>query len=320
MGNKTHFIVGQDLDTVQAFVKEVLPNPSGTTSYTEISNSSRCLHGLETPIDYGAGTIDTTAQVELVPNSVLVLGVCIKDALEDIVMRRCDASIDRFGDWIRSLSRPVFLRIGYEFDGAWNNYDPQYYKLAFKWIVSRLRFRGVDNFVSVWQSATYYTPADNGRPASKIDRSFMDWWPGTDVVDWMGTSYFNFDKRVHDAFLNFARSKNKPVMIAESAPQGYDLELGITLDAFTNQRLSSDLAGKDIWTRWFKPFFKYINDNRDVVRAVAYINTPWKSQQMWTSGENGFWGDSRIQAGKPRTCASNFFVTSRQIHTSKRNS
>lgn len=294
LGKKTHFIVGQDIDTVREFVREVLPNPSGTTSYTGISSSSCCLHGLESAIDYGAGTIDATTQMELVPNSMLVLGVCIKNALEDIVMRRCDKSIDKLGDWIRKVSRPVFLRIGYEFDGAWNNYDPELYKLAFKWIVSRLRFKGVHNFVSVWQSATHYTPIENGRP--KIDRSFMNWWPGTDVVDWMGTSYFNFDRRIHDAFLNFARSKGKPVMIAEASPQGYDLELGMTLDVFTNRRLSVELTGKEIWIRWFKPFFRYINDNRDVIRAVAYINTSWKTQQMWNTGENGFWGDSRIQA------------------------
>lgn len=297
LDNKTHFIVGQDLDTVRDFVKEVLPNPSGTTSYTCISkNTNYSLHGLDHPVDYGAGTIDAKAQMTLVPGSVLVLGVCIKGALEDIVMRRCDASIDRFGDWIRSQPVPVFLRIGYEFDGPWNDYDSEYYKLAFKWIVSRLRFKGVQNFVSVWQSATYTAYIDNGCRSWKIvDRSFIDWYPGDDVVDWMGTSYFDFDKRIHDAFLNFARSRKKPLMIAESAPQGYDLELGERLDHFTNERISSGLSGRMLWENWYEPFFKYVRDNQDIIRAVAYINTPWKTQKLWATGDNGFWGDSRIQ-------------------------
>ncbi len=27
------------------------------------------------------------------------------------------------------------------------------------------------------------------------------------------------------------------------------------------------------WDEWFAPFFKFVNDNSDVVRAVTYINT-----------------------------------------------
>ena len=262
-----------------------------------ISNTDSSLCGLEKKIDYGSGTVDTTSQMALVPNSMLVLGVCIKGALDDIIQRRCDASIDRFGDWIRAQARPVFLRIGYEFDGPWNAYDPELYKLAFKWIVSRLRFLGVQNFVSVWQSSTVAVPHTKGRRRAghQVDRSFVKWYPGNDVVDWMGTSYFNFDKHTHDAFLNFAREKGKPLMIAESAPQGYDLELGTLVNHYTNERISGEITGQAVWKKWFKPFFRYIHNNRDVIRAVAYINTPWKEQEMWTSGENGYWGDSRIQ-------------------------
>eukprot|EP00210_Caulerpa_lentillifera_P005110 g4882.t1 len=293
--NKTLFIVGQDLDTVRDFLSSVIPNPSGTTSYTGIFNNSNALGGLDSTVDYGSGNVCASAQAALAPDSFLVLGLCLKDALEDIVLHKCDSQIDRLGEWIRNFGRPVFLRIGYEFDGPWNNYDPEYYKLAFTWIVSRLRFRGVRNFVSVWQSATLHSFLDlKGKPV-QIERDYTKWYPGDSVVDWLGTSYFELDKEAHDGFLNFARAKNKPVMIAESAPKTYDLEQGHRINGITNECLCSNLTGKDIWNEWFSPFFKYVTANRDVVRAVAYINTPWKKQKMWNCGEHGYWGDSRVE-------------------------
>lgn len=293
--NKTLFIVGQDLDTVRDFLAYVVPNPSGTTSYTAILNSSSDLGGLDSIVDYGSGNVCATEQAALAPDSFLALGLCLKDALEDIVLHKCDLQIDRLGEWIRNFGRPVFLRIGYEFDGPWNNYDPEYYKLAFKWIVSRLRFRGVRNFVSVWHSATTHAVMDAESKPILVDRDFTKWYPGDSVVDWLGTSYFEFNREVHDGFLAFARSKGKPVMIAESAPHIYDLEQGHKINQSTNECLCSNLTGKDIWNEWFLPFFKYISVNRDVIRAVAYINTPWKRQKMWNCGENGYWGDTRIE-------------------------
>ena len=28
----------------------------------------------------------------------------------------------------------------------------------------------------------------------------------------------------------------------------------------------------EIWNEWYVPFFKFVNDNNDVVRAITYIN------------------------------------------------
>ena len=52
----------------------------------------------------------------------------------------------------------------------------------------------------------------------------------------------------------------------------------------------------EIWEEWFGPFFTFIHDNADVIRAVAYINADWHSQAMWgAGGGNGYWGDTRVQ-------------------------
>jgi hypothetical protein len=62
----------------------------------------------------------------------------------------------------------------------------------------------------------------------------------------------------------------------------------------------------EIWQSWYQPFFDFIDNHRDVIRVVAYINTQWDSQPMWRcwlntpAGEpgcpNGNRGDSRLYA------------------------
>jgi hypothetical protein len=39
-----------------------------------------------------------------------------------------------------------------------------------------------------------------------------------------------------------------------------------------------------------------MEENRDVINALAYINVHWDSQDMWDAPyESGYWGDSRLQ-------------------------
>jgi hypothetical protein len=42
--------------------------------------------------------------------------------------------------------------------------------------------------------------------------------------------------------------------------------------------------------------FKYINENSDVIRGLAYINANWDAQPRWGAPHNeGYWGDSRLE-------------------------
>jgi oligosaccharide reducing-end xylanase len=79
--------------------------------------------------------------------------------------------------------------------------------------------------------------------ASCGESSIADWYPGDEFVDWIGASY----DECEDAAMQFAREHYKPVML-EAASQG---------------------AG---WDEWFVPFFEFVYDNNDIVRAVTYIN------------------------------------------------
>ena len=72
------------------------------------------------------------------------------------------------------------------------------------------------------------------------ESNIADFYPGDEFVDWIGASY-----ECADVALQFAREHLKPVML-NAASQGA--------------------------SEWFAPFFQFVNENNDVVRAVTYSN------------------------------------------------
>jgi hypothetical protein len=114
--------------------------------------------------------------------------------------------------------------------------------------------------------------------ASCEESNFADWYPGDDVVDWIGVSYC--DGKPVEATIQFAREHLKPVMIITTMQGG--------------------------WNESFAPFFKFVNDNNDIVRAVMYINDDasrlsdvdviknWKNetkQSFWLRGGPNLFGE-----------------------------
>jgi hypothetical protein len=267
---KVLLILGQDLGAVGGFSS---PNdngyadfftdiPAGITTYTSLSS----LNGLKSLDNWGSG--DVCAQCILdnprYDNSSIVIGLYIVNQLDDIISGSLDTKISELGKWIQDAKRPVFLRIGYEFNGSWNNYEPTKYKAAFRKICDELKQMGVTNFASVWQSE-----------GSGTANQLLAWYPGDEYVDWMGYSHFT---NKGNGIIELAKSKSKPVMIAEATPQ---------------KDLKSE-NGDLVWTNWFQPLFTQISNN-DVIKALAYINVDWESQPMWV-GQG--WGDSRIQVNE----------------------
>ena len=60
-----------------------------------------------------------------------------------------------------------------------------------------------------------------------------------------------------------------------------------------------DMNDDEIWDHWFEPLFELLEDNRDVIHALAYINADWDSQAMWGPPyHNGFWGDTRLETNE----------------------
>jgi hypothetical protein len=105
-----------------------------------------------------------------------------------------------------------------------------------------------------------------------------------------------------EELLAFARQRGKPVMIAEASPQAMDINekfmahtSGIWDGAPASGRV--DMTNDEIWDHWFGPLFQLMDNNRDLIHVLAYINVDWDSQEMWGPPyASGFWGDSRLES------------------------
>ena len=225
--------------------------------------------GLNEETEWAAGPMNQKAYLDspVLDRCVMHLSISMEGNSEDSVADGTyDHLIDELVDFVRDHSdHPFLIRIGYEFDGGWNAYDPQNFKAAFRRIVEALQKAKLTNF------ATVYASSSGAKP-----QQFIDFDPGTEYYDWVGYSWWGGD---HDgqAALDFARMVKKPIFIAEATPRGIFFDKG-------------DHQG--IWDSWFTKFFKHIEDNKDVVRAVSYINADWESQDMWT-GDG--WGQTRLE-------------------------
>ncbi|MGL1936893.1 MAG: glycoside hydrolase family 26 protein [Fibrobacterales bacterium] len=291
---KTLMILGQDVESIAGYKEHVSKDIGGITTYTNISEEDRApmLSGLHSTVNYGAGDVNALLCLDENPNAALVIGLFLVDKsgtnLEHIADGTLDSKILELANFMKSTERPVFLRIGYECDGYWNHYEPEQYILAFRRVVDICR-SVTDNFVSVWQGATYHLNTYRDLPVKA-------WYPGDEYVDWCGTSYFTFLEKAHEEMLDLAYRHNKPVIICESAPQGYDLA---NKNWGFPERKSTiiDKTSEQIWDEWFRPYFNYIHKNSNVIRAVAYINCHWDIQpDSAYPYDQGYWGDTRIEA------------------------
>lgn len=262
--------------------------------YTDIQN----LYGLDEPIDYGSGIEYANGLLELQSQSqnsnagAIQIGLWLNGTTgcQDIVDGRLDEQIEQFMTYLQQQwcrpQRHVFVRVGYEFDNPDFRYSttdqPALYAMAFRTLVQACPCRDQVDFV--WHSwAASLTSAEE----------LMAYYPGDDVVDWVGVSLFtqlysndnantatatattapgaSLDNTVRPV-LDLARNVlNKPVMIAESTPYG-------GMDALA-----------DPWHDWFQRVLDLIQDYD--IAMWSYIDCDWTRQPMWKYA--GF-GDTRL--------------------------
>ena len=253
-------IIGQDNNTIESYINSVNIVPAGFMVYTSIQK----MEGLysESP-DYGSGIIYADRLIKKYPNTVLQIGLYMVDALQDTYNGRYDENIKKMAIWLKKVNIPVFLRIGYECDGVHNRYNPEDYKMAYRYIVDKLRSYNVNNVAYVWHVH-----------AHKIKPELISWYPGDKYVDWVGFSYFNQPQIMMESAVGFAKIHQKPVMVAEGTPKGIGSK-----------------NGESSWNTWYNSFFKYIENNE--IKAFSYINSNWEKQEMWR-GKG--WEDARVEA------------------------
>ncbi|MEL7220626.1 MAG: glycosyl hydrolase, partial [Bacteroidota bacterium] len=209
---KKLLIIGQDLGFVgglntytNGYVDQFSSHvPAGVTSYTSIPS----LGGLTNRANWGAGDVQAQAYLNdpTFNHSFIVIGLYLVGVLEGINDGDHDQSIQTLANWIKGQNRPVFIRIGYEFEGPWNAYAPNAFRDAWRHIVHIFDEEEVRNVAYVWQSA--------GLNYSNI----LDWYPGDEYVNWLGYSQFD-GQNMGQSIKSLAIQRNKPIMIAEATPR-----------------------------------------------------------------------------------------------------
>lgn len=264
--------------------------PGGFTMYTNFrpgdesfGHTHKGLDGVRTTDNWGSG--DCNMQMQLddpdFKNCVLAIGLELVNHDSLTAVGEHDSLIIELGKWIQGLGeRPVFLRIGYEFDAPdWNNYNPTHYKNAFRRIRTMYDSIGIENIAYVWQSKGWGT----------TEEEFEGWYPGDEYVDWCGYTHFVWGVEGGKPMIDFARKRGKPVFIAEATPMIF-IENTDPTDCF----LDNPEQATHAWNSWFEPFFKVIHENPDVVKAISYISVDWPSQTMWENNSPFKFIDSRL--------------------------
>lgn len=172
------------------------------------------------------------------------LGLYIVGSEGEIAAGLWDADIQRFCEDLNQLGYPLYIRIGYECNGAHNNYDPTDYQAAFIRITNALRANNVE-------AATVF---------NVIQGPYTAWYPGDAYVDWMSINLFsvwNIQNSDTYTFLSNAHSRSKPVLIGEAGPTWWHTD-----------------QGQASWDGYFVPYFGMI-ENWPGIKNFCYINTLW---------------------------------------------
>ncbi len=181
---------------------------------------------------------------------------------QDVAAGKYDEAINKLVKELEDFNRPVYLRLGYEFNGHWNGYQPETFKTAWIRVAKAIRARYL-NVALVWCFAPDGT-----------NKNFMPFYPGDQWVDWWAVDLFS-EKHFADsstkAFMDSALVYQKPVMIGESTPRRVSVELG-----------------QESWNRWFVPYFNFMRQHPHV-KAFSYIN--WN----WTGTNWPDWGNGQLQ-------------------------
>lgn len=266
---RTLLCIGQDTGEIEEYSR-AFGAPGGVMLYTNVSD----LAGFGEEVDFGTGR--QSLQHWLAQPSPLALQLavslmkseggssCTADHAAAVAGGEIDGALSSMALELLVTRRPVLLRFGYEFDNsACRSYEPNQYRLAFRHFVEVFRTLGVTNVKFVWN-------AWGGPP---LDVS--PWYPGDDVVDYVGVSVFpvGLEPGKLDRIAAFAAEHQKPLMVAESAPQA-----------------QNPLSNPGSWA-WFESLLGFVA--RHDVRVLSYINQDWNRQSVWA--QQGIWGDSRLQ-------------------------
>ncbi len=188
-----------------------------------------------------------------------------------------DPHLQQLCEGIRSLNRPVFVRVGYEFNGSWNGYSPASYIAAFRHTAGYIRACGLQDVALVWDwsPGAELDAEEGGASAEDASHRYLAFYPGDAWVDWWGVNIFGAASLWSNATANFLHDADKhrmPVMIGESTPKGHSV-----------------IEGDRLVAAWYRPYFGLIHSSPGI-KAFCYIDWDWSMYPQWSD-----WGNARIE-------------------------
>jgi hypothetical protein len=153
--------------------------------------------------------------------------------LDRILAGEFDADLSAWADAAKGLGTPLIVEYGTEVNGDWNPWSAPYnggldvgpgkFKLAYRHIVALMRGRGAANITWALHYNSQNFPGDDPRNVPSA------YYPGDDVVDWLGISAYGSERSNDDRCNSFrslvdaalpqlrAASATKPLFIFEFA-------------------------------------------------------------------------------------------------------
>ncbi len=273
----TYLVIGQEAAGIDQYWASGMPKPAGLMFYLSANDGAWGWNYW----DSGKGEYDAErywlTEYEAYEGTMAQVGLWLRG---DQSGSGCQAIVDSKGSWdtqskyesgrylfllesrLKLARRPVFLRIGYEFDNPEHSCGTSaQYQEAYRTIVDFLTSKGVNNVAYVWH------------PYTQTAGNIAAYYPGADYVDWIGVSDFTQPDQQAGYLSNnvktvieYAKSQGKPVAVAESSPWNIS---------------SVDL---DVMNNWFGNLFDLIEGQTvngysasGQIRMLSYINSNWPS-------------------------------------------
>lgn len=212
--------------------------------------------------------------------------------LDTILEGQYDAYIDSWAKGLRDFGKPVLLRFGHEMNGNWYPWSgaangggetagfgdptkpdgPERYVAAYRYIHERFRQQGADNVLWVWCP---------NAPFDDMVRALGDWnhpaayYPGDDVVDWLGFDGYNWGASAYGQRFN-ATWQSFDAIFGDSyaALQAINPEKPILIGEFASTEEGGDKAA------WIRDAFAAIRTRYPQIRGLVWFHiskeTDWR--------------------------------------------
>lgn len=192
--------------------------------------------------------------------------------MKDIASGQYNHEIEKFANTLKDYGKPVYLSFGFEVNNPIYEMPVQEYVKSYQYFVQKMFVHEVSNVSYVW-----HVIAMKPRWAEPV--LLEDCYPGDDFVNWLGLSIHNiqdhhypdgtfFEKSDFETVFSFAKKHHLPVMICESSTRSLNKD--------------STMSADSLWTDWYKPFFKIIDQNDvQVISHIFYNFSDEKVIQMW---------------------------------------